>query len=131
MDIDLSDVPYRSKALLEEWVQEFREQGHSIAGSLDVALQDGSDGADTGLVIVHLKNEYADVYMQPQGLDDPLWEATLTPRPGDLNLTPYQLAGLAAELVVAGNLCTFLQFKSLDWDRASGTRGISDPTVTN
>lgn len=114
-------VPYRSKALLEEWVEEFRSQGHAIAGELNVALQDGSDGGDTGLVIVHLQNEFADIYMQPVGLDDPLWEATLTSRREDLVLTPYQLAGLAAEIVVAGNLCTFLQFKSLDWDRASGT----------
>lgn len=82
-----------------------------------MALQDGSEGADTGLVIVHLKNEYADIYMQPRGPDDPLWEATLTPRPQDVALTSYQLASVAAEFVVAGNLCTFLQFKSLDFDR--------------
>ncbi|WP_378143771.1 hypothetical protein ACFJGV_10095 [Cnuibacter sp. UC19_7] len=113
---------HRSKALLEQWVQEFREQGHTIAGRLNVALQDGSEGADTGLVIVHLKNEYADIYMQPRGSDDPLWEATLVATSKDASLTPHQLAGLAAELVVAGNLCTFLQFKSLDFDRMSGRR---------
>ncbi|MCS5497790.1 hypothetical protein NY547_11135 [Cnuibacter physcomitrellae] len=118
-DEPLPQGPYRSRALLEQWVQEFREQGHSIAGDLDVALQDGSDGGDTGLVIVHLENEYADIYLQPrQG--DPFWEATLTSRLRDRPLTPYQLAALASELVVAGNLCTFLQFKSLDWDRAAG-----------
>ncbi len=116
-----------SKALLEEWVQEFREQGHRIAGSLNVALQDGSDGADTGLVIVHLKNEYADIYMQPRAIGDPHWEATLTPRLRDLALTPYQLASVAAEFVVAGNLCTFLQYKALDLNRTHRSRDASGP----
>lgn len=119
MSADGSPRPHRSKAVLEQWVQEFREQGHSIAGRLNVALQDGSEGGDTGLVIVHMKNEHADILMQPRSADDPLWEATLTPRSRDATLTPHQLAGLAAELVVAGNLCTFLQFKSLDFERSS------------
>jgi hypothetical protein len=119
---DDTEAPYRSKELLEVWVREFLEQGHSIAGSLNVVLQDGTDGRDTGLVIVRLQNALAEIYMQPRGADDPLWEATLTSRGDDLTLTPYHLAGLAAEVVVAGNLCTFLQFKSLDWDRKSGQR---------
>ena len=123
MDTDQgSGVPYRSKMLLEEWVKEFLEQGHSIAGQLNVVLQDGADGRDTGLVIVRLQNALADIYMQPRGIDDPLWEATLTARTADLTMTPYQLAGLAAEVVVSGNLCTFLQYKSLDWDRQAGQR---------
>jgi hypothetical protein len=122
MNDETTAVPYRSRALLQEWITEFREQGHSIAGQLDVVLQDGLDGRDTGLVIVHLRNAPADIYMQPQGIDDPHWEATLTARSEDLSMTPHHLAGLAAEIVVAGNLCTFLQFKSLEWDRETGRR---------
>jgi hypothetical protein len=122
MSTDDLEVPYRTRTLLEEWVTEFREQGHSVAGELDVVFQDGSDGRDTGLVIVHLKNAPADIYMQPRGLNDPLWEATLSARSDDLTISPHHLAGLAAEVVVAGNLCTFLQYKSLDWDRESGKR---------
>lgn len=117
-----STVPFRSRALLEQWVEEFRAQAEDVAAVLDVVLQDGSDGRDTGLVVVRLRNAPADVYMQPRGYDDPYWEATLITR-GELTLLPYQLAGFAAEVVVAGNLCTFLQFKSLEWDRESGLRG--------
>ncbi|WP_368499685.1 hypothetical protein [Herbiconiux sp. A18JL235] len=126
MSTDGHTAPIRSQALLAEWVEEFRAQGDGVAGTLDVLLQDGSDGRDTGLVIVRLKNAPADVFMQPRDYDDPFWEATLTAR-GDLSLTPYQLASLAAEIVVAGNLCTFLQFKSLEWDRESGLRGHGAP----
>ena len=124
MDHDAATTPYRSKELLEGWVKEFIAQGHRVAGHLDVAVQDGSEGRDTGLVIVHLRNELADIYMEPRGIDDPLWEVTLDfGSRKDLTMSPHGLAGLAAELVVAANLCTFLQFKSLDWDRESGRRG--------
>lgn len=113
-------MPVRSKLLLEEWVDEFLQRGNSSSVRIDVAVQDGTDGRDTGLVVVRLQNVDADIYMQPVGFDQSEWEATLTARSGDLTLTPFELAGLAAEITIAGNLCTFLQFKSLEWDRMTG-----------
>ncbi|MDZ5144495.1 hypothetical protein [Microbacterium testaceum] len=116
--------PRRSLAQLEAWVQEFREQGHLFAGQLKVVEQEDADSQDTGLVVMNLMNARASIYMQPKGYDEPLWEATLTARPDDLTLTPHEMASLAAELVVAGNLCSFLQWKSLEWDRESGTHTV-------
>ncbi|MCJ1708708.1 hypothetical protein [Microbacterium sp. VKM Ac-2923] len=92
-----------------------------MAGTIKVVEQEDADGQDTGLVVITLSNANASIYMQPKGYDEPLWEATLGARPEDLTLSPHDMASLAAELVVAGNLCAFLQFKSLDWDRRSGT----------
>ncbi|WP_157532586.1 hypothetical protein [Microbacterium oleivorans] len=85
-----------------------------------VAVQDGSDGRDTGLVVVNLGNAGAEIYMQPTALDSTRWETTLTARPEDMTISPYKLAALAAEVTLASSLCTFLQFKSLEWDRMSG-----------
>ena len=82
-----------------------------------------ADGPDTGLVVMSLRNAKESIYMQPRGYDDPVWEATLTGRPEDLTLSIHDIASLAAELVIAGNLCSFLQWKSLEWDRRSGTHG--------
>lgn len=113
--------PRRSREQLVSWVQEFRDQGHLFAGQLKVVEQEDADSQDTGLVVMNLMNAKASVYMQPTGYDEPLWAATLTSRPEDLTLSPHELASLAAELVVAGNLCSFLQWKSLEWDRESGT----------
>lgn len=113
--------PRRSREQLVSWVQEFRDQGHLFAGQLKVVEQEDADSQDTGLVVMNLMNAKASVYMQPTGYDEPLWAATLTSRPEDLTLAPHELASLAAELVVAGNLCAFLQWKSLEWDRESGT----------
>ncbi|WP_279366489.1 hypothetical protein [Microbacterium testaceum] len=125
MNEELEDSPpRRSLAQLKVWVQEFREQGHLFAGQLKVVEQEDADSQDTGLVVMNLMNARASIYMQPKGYDEPLWEATLTSRPDDLTLTPHEMASLAAELVVAGNLCAFLQWKSLEWDRESGTHTV-------
>jgi hypothetical protein len=122
MNDELEDSPpRRSRDQLIAWVDEFREQGHLFAGQLKVVEQEDADSQDTGLVVMNLMNAKASIYMQPRGYDELLWEATLTSRPEDLTLSPHEMASLAAELVVAGNLCSFLQFKSLEWDRESGT----------
>lgn len=121
MNDELEDSPpRRSRDQLKAWVEEFRSQGHAVSGTIKVVDQEDADGQDTGLVVMNLRNTTASIYMQPRGYDDPLWEATLTARPDDLTLSPHDMASLAAELVIAGNLCSFLQFKSLEWDRQSG-----------
>ncbi|WZH35550.1 MAG: hypothetical protein PIR02_12280 [Microbacterium enclense] len=114
--------PRRPRALLQQWVDDFRGQGHLIAGAVRVAAQDDDDARDTGLVVVELLGKNVSIYMEPTGYDQPLWEATLTARPDEQTLTAYELAGLAAEIVVAGNLCAYLQWRSLEWDRESGRR---------
>ncbi|WP_295783522.1 hypothetical protein [uncultured Microbacterium sp.] len=122
MNDELEDSPpRRSRDQLIAWVDEFKQQGHLFAGQLKVVEQEDADSQDTGLVVMNLMNAKASIYMQPRGYDELLWEATLTSRPEDLTLSPHEMASLAAELVVAGNLCSFLQFKSLEWDRESGT----------
>lgn len=122
MNDELEDSPpRRSRDQLIAWVDEFKQQGHLFAGQLKVVEQEDADNQDTGLVVMDLMNAKASIYMQPRGYDELLWEATLTSRPEDLTLSPHEMASLAAELVVAGNLCSFLQFKSLEWDRESGT----------
>lgn len=121
MNDELEDSPpRRSGDQLKVWVDEFLAQGHAIVGSIKVVEQEDADRQDTGLVVMNLRNAKASIYMQPRGYDDPLWEATITSRPEDLTLNPHDMASLAAELVIAGNLCAFLQFKSLEWDRKSG-----------
>ncbi|MEZ3155477.1 hypothetical protein AB1K56_00975 [Microbacterium sp. BWR-S6Y] len=121
MNDELEDSPpRRSGDQLRVWVSEFLGQGHAVSGTIKVVAQEDADRQDTGLVVMNLRNTTASIYMQPRGYDDPLWEATLTARPEDLTLSPHDMASLAAELVIAGNLCSFLQFKSLEWDRESG-----------
>lgn len=116
----MTRVPARTRALLQEWVDEFTALTTHTFVDIKVAVQDGVGGRDTGLVIVQLGNGGADMHMQPRSMDSVDWEVTLTSRPGDLTLTPFQMSSLAAQVAVASNLCSFLQFKSLEWDRMSG-----------
>lgn len=112
--------PRRPRQLLQQWVDDFRDKGHVIAGTLRVVEQEDAEAQDTGLVVINLHGKNVSVYMQPKGYDELLWEATMTARPDEQSLTPHELASLAAELVVAGNLCSYLQWRSLEWDRESG-----------
>lgn len=101
-------------------MQEFIDQGHLVASDVRVAEQEDSDGRDTGLVVVGLVHAEGSIILEAAGYDEPLWQATLTRTEHDETMPPHVLASLAAELVVAGNLCDFLQWKSLEWDRDSG-----------
>lgn len=112
--------PRRSGKQLETWVKEFEEQEHCIAGKITIAPQEDDASQDTGLVILHLRNASVSVYMKPRGYDDPVWEATLSGHITEQAMSVHDLASFAAELVIAGNLCSFLQWKSLEWDRKSG-----------
>jgi hypothetical protein len=118
-DLDNSP-PRRSQDRLQAWVDAFKQEGHLYAGTVSVASQEDDDEQDTGLVIMRLANVPASVSLQPRSYDNPYWEATLTGWETDQTLSPHQLASLAAELVVAQNLCTYLQWRSLEWDRESG-----------
>ncbi|WP_156458743.1 hypothetical protein [Microbacterium sp. Leaf179] len=117
--------PRRSRELLRTWVQEFIDQGHLVASDVHVADQEDTEGRDTGLVVVGLKHADGSIHLEPVGYDEPLWQVNLSLYDGDATMPPYVLASLAAELVVAGNLCTFLQWKSLEWDRDSGRHETS------
>jgi hypothetical protein len=105
-------VPFRSRETLEAWLAEFRttREGGNL---IEVIVQAGDDGADTGLVIVPLRNEKTEIYMQPTALDSDEWSITLGPREGYYSVTPLQLSALVAELAVAASLCQFLHDKSL------------------
>lgn len=108
-------MPYRTHDVLESWLEEFRATGHEIHGH--VALQDGSDGRDTGLVIVRLENATTQMFMQPIAPGDPHWEITLEARHDDIIIAADQLERLSDELQRAAELCRFLEEKSAQHDR--------------
>jgi hypothetical protein len=113
-------MPFRSKEVLETWLAEYEADGHHIAEYAEVAVQDGSDGSDTGLVLIALKNATTDVYMQPTALGDPHWEVTFAARNRDLALTTQGVRALSDELAAAADLCAFLERKSIEHLNALG-----------
>jgi hypothetical protein len=106
-------MSFRTKETLERWLDEFRA-GRNDSDHITVLLQDGGDGADTGLVYVPLTNAATDVYMQPVAIGDPQWTIGFGSRDNTFDLTPAQLRGLTTELSVAATLCEFLERKSAE-----------------
>lgn len=109
---DAVAMSYRSQNTLQAWLEEFQALGYPIAGSLKVIPQDGDDGANTGLVAVHLLNASTVTYIQPEAVDSPRWVVTMEPRDTAVVLNAPQLLALSAELAIASTLCAFLQGKS-------------------
>jgi hypothetical protein len=105
-------VPFRTKELLEEWLAEFLIDAKTLPGELEVLRHEDLEGGDTGLVVVRLKNSGPYAYLEPAGPGQPGWQVTFAPRNNELTLDVARLLELAEELVVAAELCTFLETKS-------------------
>ncbi|WHE35726.1 hypothetical protein [Microbacterium sp. BDGP8] len=106
-------MPFHSKQTLEHWVAEFID-ARGAGEEVRVAVQDGSDGADTGLVLVPLTNAPNAVYIEPRPAGDDLdWCVSIEGAPDTLVLTSHELNALTHELQIAAELCAFLQEKSL------------------
>jgi hypothetical protein len=105
-------VPFRSKATLERWLEEFLAQGGTLASPVSVLTQEGLDGLDTGLVVLDLLNAPTQVYMQPVAPDDASWAVTFLAREADASRTPESVAALAVELAAVAELCGYLELRS-------------------
>jgi hypothetical protein len=105
-------MPFRSKETLERWLTEFRSV-RKDGELIHVLIQDGEDGADTGLVIVPLVNVSTEIVMEPASVGDQQWLIRFEPRAEPFELTSIELHGLAAELSAAAALCEFPERKSI------------------
>lgn len=111
-------MSFRSKETLEAWLEDFkstREAGDLIR----VIIQDGSDGSDTGLVIVPVKNSSVSIFMQPIQVGERQWNITLEPNDENTVLNSHQLHSLASELAVAAELCSYLEARSVGHEEQS------------
>ncbi len=105
-------MPFRSKETLERWLGEFHEQ-RGADELIRVPVQDGSEGSDTGLVVVPLANSSVSVFVEPIEIGDARWRITIEPQPDFTILSSIQMHSLAAEFNVAAELCAFLEAKSI------------------
>lgn len=108
-------------------MKDFEDLSYCVEGSITVAPQEDDDEADTGLVVLKLAHAPGSIYFQPASWDNPQWLATINNHSEEVALDPHKLAAYAAEMAVAGNLCTYLQWRSLEWDRESGAHPQAAP----
>lgn len=109
-------MPYRTREVLEEWLRDFPGYGDELRGH--VALQDGSDGSDTGLVILRLRYATTGVFLQPVGRGDPRWEVVFEARHDELISDADGVDALGRELRLAAALCRHFEQKSRAYDGA-------------
>ena len=80
---------------------------------IDVILHDAGEGHDTGLVIVPLSDASTTIFMQPAQPGHHRWRITLEPRHDTAVLDHHRLNALAMELLVAAELCAYLEARSV------------------
>ncbi|EZP28365.1 hypothetical protein [Microbacterium oleivorans] len=106
-------MPFHSKEMLEQWLEEFAGLGYSISDRVKVVPQDGADGLDTGLIALNLLDSMTLTYIQPEPLGSIHWGITFEARELDLKMNAGRTLELSGELAMVSILCTFLQTKSL------------------
>ncbi|KSU56340.1 hypothetical protein [Microbacterium enclense] len=106
-------MPFRSKDLLEAWLEEFAASGAAGGGVAFVADQEPVDGIDSGLVIFPLTNATTSVYLAPIAVGVPDWRVTFEAQPEVTELSPESVYDLCRELSSAADLCAFLLRKSV------------------
>lgn len=106
-------VPFRSKEVLDAWLDEYASSGAGGGGVAYVADQEAVDGLDSGLVIFPLTNATTSVYLQPFAVGAPDWRVTFEAQPEVTELSPESVHDLCRELANAADLCAFLQRKSV------------------
>lgn len=105
-------MPFRSRDTLERWLSEFT-MARGAGELIRVIHQDGDDGADTGLVIVPLRDSTASIFMEPLEIGHPRWRITIEPQLDLTVMTSSDVNAFAMELLVAAELCAFLEAKSV------------------
>lgn len=104
-------MSFRSRDALDSWLREFGQLEHAVPVSARVIEQDGTDGANTGLVTAHLTNGLA-VYLQPDAQDGARWVVTIEAREDATDLAHAEVARLSGEFATVAALCAFLEAKS-------------------
>ena len=106
-------MPYRTLAILQSWVDEFGRRGDSGLCSIRVIPQDGSAGADTGLVAVQMPNAPTVIYLQPPPRGSAqAWSIMFEPREQPVSLAADAMAKMSEDVAALAALCAFLQEKS-------------------
>jgi len=113
-------MPYRSRATLQQWLDEFIA-AHGGGDLIKVVIQDDSWGDDGGLVVVPLRNASTTVYVRPPMGGDSRWRVVFEPQLDEVALTAEDTAALVAELGTAAELCGYLEVRSVAHIEAAPT----------
>lgn len=105
-------MAFQSRDVLTGWIADFERRGHPPVDAR-VLEQDGSQGADTGLVAVRVTGGLA-LYLQPVAPDSGRWSVTIESREEAVELSSSEVTALAGDLTTVTALCEFLEARSTE-----------------
>jgi hypothetical protein len=106
-------MPYRDRATVASWLDEFRASNPEVETEVSVLDQDFTAGPDSGLVVVSLRHASTVTYIQPAIRDDaPVWIVTFEARSESFDLDAPGVSRLAHDLTAIARICEFLQAKT-------------------
>lgn len=106
-------MPYRNKATVQGWVDDYLAHHPERTGSVTVLEKDFTPGPESGMVVVALRNVSTITYIQA-GVDEtgPHWLVTFEPRTEGFDMDAAGVAQLSEDLLVVAGLCDYLQVRT-------------------
>ncbi len=106
-------MPYRDQATVQSWVADFLSTHEDAAPEISVLEQYYTEGPDSGLVVVQLRNATTIPSLQPAVIDDdPTWRVHFEAREEGFDLDADGVEKLAADLDLLSRLCNYLQHRT-------------------
>jgi len=106
-------MPYRSFTTLQAWVAEFTA-ARGCGDLFKVIPQDGSDGADTGLIVIPIHGETTTAYLEPSTDGASRWCIQFEPRSRPAVMSGAEVRAMASQLQLAAELCDYIEQKSVE-----------------
>jgi len=109
-------ITYHTLATLQGWIDEFTDLHAPFASEVSVLIQDGADGADTGLVEIRMVNATTVTTIEPESVGSNRWVTIFDAREDALRLDAKAVMWLSRELATVSELCSFLERKAAAYE---------------
>lgn len=102
-------MPYRDRARVLSWIDDFNRNDRQRDTTITVLEQDGEPGADSGMIVVELRLAGTITLIHPVAEPKPTWLVTFEAREYDVDMDIEGVAQLLADVQTVHDLCVYLQ----------------------
>ena len=113
-------ITYHTLPTLQGWIDEFTDLHAPFVSEVVVLIQDGEDGADTGLVEIRMVNASTVTTIEPEFVGSNRWVTVFDARDEPLRLDAKTVMWLSRELATVSELCSFLERKASAYEIGDG-----------
>lgn len=113
-------ITYHTLPTLQGWIDEFTDLHAPFVSEVVVLIQDGEDGADTGLVEIRMVNATTVTTIEPEFVGSNRWVTVFDARDEPLRLDAKTVMWLSRELATVSELCSFLERKASAYEIGDG-----------